>query len=358
MNAHPFDSLELLRSLVLSVVLALILIVPASADISGGICPINQFSVGATSGWISGMTRGLDGDIWFIKPVTSTGYYIVKMTPNGTLTEFSVDGTPFRLAYGSDQNVWYTRSDSGVVSRLTLSGTIAAFPLPGNRSDGITVGADANLWLTDSSGNQIERVNLEGSVTGQFAIPTANSSPSDIVLGADDNLWFIESATNKIGRISTSGIIAEFLTVTPSAYLTNISPGPDGNIWFAETVGCVPYCSYSYYNRITPDGTITRFGSTYPISGITAGSDGNLWAILLLRYNFLLGRIAMDGSLTTYGFPSTYPLLFRYGRDIVSGGDGKIWVGTGETGSYNGQSIEAFDPHKPGCYSYLPWVVR
>ncbi|MBI5030654.1 MAG: hypothetical protein HZB51_09010 [Chloroflexi bacterium] len=355
MDVHATAGPKLLRSLALGILLVLCLIVPTSADTPGGICPINRFPIGATDWYVFGMARGADNHVWFVKPSAANTYHIANMSPDGTLAEVPVDGTPVRLAFTVDQNVWYTRSDSGVVSQLTLSNTINSFPISSTISNGIAVAADGNLWITESASNQIERMTATGTITGQFPVPTADSQLGDIVLGGDGNLWFIEKAAQKIGRISTTGIIAEFATLTPSANLTHITAAPDGNVWFVETVACVPYCSYSYYNRITPDGTIMRFGPTYPIDGIVAGVDGNLWAILRLRYNFLLGRIAMDGTLTTFGSPSTDPYLAHLGNSIAAGGDGKLWVGTG---SYDNQFVETFDPNKLGCFVYMPMVLR
>jgi virginiamycin B lyase len=42
---------------------------------------------------------------------------------------------------------------------------------------------------------------------------------------------------NATGRITTSGVIT--LTPTPSAKSspTDITPGPDGNMWFTEAIG-------------------------------------------------------------------------------------------------------------------------
>src|ERR1700687_3194584 len=46
---------------------------------------------------------------------------------------------------------------------------------------------------------------LKGTIT-EFPIPTAHSSPTEITAGPDGNLWFTESI-GKIGRITTSGAI-------------------------------------------------------------------------------------------------------------------------------------------------------
>lgn len=345
---------QVARVLVPIVGFVLLLVFPVSA-ISAGICPIDRYSVGATDWYIFGMIRGTDSNVWFVKPVASSSYDLANITLDGTRSEFPVAGVPVHLAITSDHAVWYTRSDSGLISQLTLSDTVNSFPISSTQSNGIAVGADGNLWITESSSNQIERVTPTGAVTGQFTIPTADSGPDDIILGGDGNLWFIESAAKKIGYISITGDITEFSTLTPSAELTHIVAGPDGNVWFVETVACSPYCSYSYYDRITPAGTITQFGPTLAIDGIVVGADGNLWTTLRWYFNYLLGRITMDGNLSSFGSPSTDAFRDHPGNALAAGGDGKLWIGTG---GYTDQSIEVFDPNKLGCFAYLPLVGK
>src|SRR6266481_3664009 len=49
---------------------------------------------------------------------------------------------------------------------------------------------------------------LKGTIT-EFPIPTAHSSPTEITAGPNGNLWFTESI-GKIGRITPSGTITEY----------------------------------------------------------------------------------------------------------------------------------------------------
>ena len=86
--------------------------------------------------------------------------------------------------------------------------------------------------------NKIGRITPAGIIT-EFPIPTPHSSPdgSEITAGPDGNLWFAENAANKIGRMTTSGDFTEFAVPTASSGPSAITAGPDGNIWFTEEVG-------------------------------------------------------------------------------------------------------------------------
>src|SRR6266508_3770137 len=103
----------------------------------------------------------------------------------------------------------------------------------------------------------------------EYSIPTAGSVPIGIVSGPDGNLWFTESIGKKIGRITTEGTITEYPTGRcPSA----IASGPDGNLWFTESSGKI--------GRITTEGAITEYPIPTPGStpvGIASAPEGNLW---------------------------------------------------------------------------------
>ena len=114
----------------------------------------------------------------------------------------------------------------------------------------------------------------------EFPVPTANSQPAGITAGPDGALWFTESLANKIGRITTAGVVTnEFPIPTPNG--TNgfpqiITAVPDGALWFTECVAAFGsnQCTSSTIGRITTAGTITQF--SIPVSPliITTGPDG------------------------------------------------------------------------------------
>jgi virginiamycin B lyase len=101
-------------------------------------------------------------------------------------------------------------------------------------------------------GGLVLREALPAQSISEFAIPTADSSPSDITAGPDDALWFTENASNKIGRITTTGVITEFPILTTDSGPYAITAGPDGALWFTEQHG-------NKIGRITTEGVVTEF---------------------------------------------------------------------------------------------------
>jgi virginiamycin B lyase len=203
---------------------------------------------------------------------------------------------------------------------------ISEFALPTNASNPyrIAAGSDGNLWFTEIGGNKIGRITPSGVIT-EFPIPTANSNPQDITAGPDNNLWFTEDAqAGQIGRITTSGAITEFAIPTTSATPAGIIAGPDGNLWFAESVA-------AKIGRSTPAGAITEFAIPGPAAvpfAITAGSDGALW-FTLNSGNTALGRITTSGAITQ----STFPTTNSNPEGIVSGPDGALWFTEASVGN-------------------------
>src|SRR5262245_64901599 len=99
------------------------------------------------------------------------------------------------------------------------------------------------------------------SVT-EFPIPlidVLNSRPEGITRGPDGNLWFAETLADRIGRITPAGVVTQFSLPFLSAP-AEITAGPDGNLWFTEA-------GSSRIGRITPAGVITALAA-----GITPNS--------------------------------------------------------------------------------------
>src|SRR5205807_744608 len=107
----------------------------------------------------------------------------------------------------------------------------------------------------------------------EFPIPTPASGPTNITTGPDGNLWFTEFNADKIGRITPSGILTEF-PVTLGAVPNDITVGPDGALYFTEG-------GLDRIGRITTLGVVTEFSAgitpgSQP-AGITLGPDNALW---------------------------------------------------------------------------------
>ncbi len=150
------------------------------------------------------------------------------------------------------------------------------------------------------------------AITEYSAGITPGSVPFGITAGPDGALWFTESVGNRIGRITTAGVISEYSSgLSANSNPSGIAAGPDGALWFTEAANRI--------GRITTGGVITEYSLTWgPSSAITAGPDGALW--FTESSSNRIGRITTGGVVTDY---YVFPKTLYYG--IAAGSDGALW---------------------------------
>lgn len=95
---------------------------------------------------------------------------------------------------------------------------------------------------------------------------------------------------------------------------SGITGGSDGNVWFIDTLG-------NYVAKVTPGGTFTTYPIPTPSSrpaGITAGPDGNIWFTEWSGNK--IGRITPSGMIAEFPVPS-----LAAPDSITTGPDGNLW---------------------------------
>jgi virginiamycin B lyase len=278
------------------------------------------------------MVLGPDGNLWIAE-----GNNVARVTPTGTLTEFSPTstGAMHAIVLGPDGNLWIAASANGpgpVIYRVSPNGQFTTFGVPQVSPwgysldvDGIAVGPDSNLWFTE--GPTIVEMSADGHVINQWTLPNPDNPDNaplgpinvahEIATGPDGNLWFSagDSANAYLGRITPSGAIHLF-----QASAGVFAAGPDGNLWFTEATGSGQVEKIA---RMTPSGQITEF--PMPVAGtgnvdIIAGPDGNLWFTEI--HANAIGRITPAGVIDSYPVPDAYGGLFW---PLAVGSDHNIW---------------------------------
>ncbi len=124
--------------------------------------------------------------------------------------------------------------------------------------------------------------------------------------------------------------ITEFPIPKAGLLPAGITAGPDGALWFAAGVG-----SPASIGRIATDGTITTFPLTStganPVSfgnanSLVTGPDGALW---FTTSEHLLGRITTSGTVTAFTAPGAEASTLG----ITAGPDGALWFTEGIGGA-------------------------
>jgi virginiamycin B lyase len=289
-------------------------------------------------------------------PMTPVNTFVGKMSVFHVPTPYSLPGT---ITVGPDGNLWFpaiassnfgTNRPSGAIGRMTPAGMLSIFTLPTLNSypRQITVGPDGNLWFTAAQGSghvvygvdtppkfsetlgEIGRITPAGKF-GRFSLPSSQAYPDGITSGPDGNLWFTEtvnrgskSSISKIGRISPSGTITEFPLSMLADSARYITAGPDGNLWFTiqSSKGSNAVCKIG---RMTPQGAITIFtpGNLYIAGDITSGPDHNLW----FSSGYYIGRITPAGKVSEFSLPG-HDYSRATAGGITAGSDGALWFAT------------------------------
>jgi streptogramin lyase len=175
---------------------------------------------------------------WFTEPGVDRLAYA---TTSGAIVEFSTGITsgaaPQSLAVGPDNNIWFTEPGTDSIGRLIpASGQITEFRTgisPGAIPLDIAAGSDGALWFTESGLRKIGRIDVSGNVIEYDA--GFAGFPHSIAPGID-GMYFTQPAGNAVSRIQLDNgyVTRATLGIAPSAAPTDISPGPNGLLWFTE----------------------------------------------------------------------------------------------------------------------------
>ncbi|HEV3165438.1 MAG TPA: Ig-like domain-containing protein [Isosphaeraceae bacterium] len=275
--------------------------------------------VAQNGGYLSHITTGPDGNLWFTDNTTSK---IGRITPQGAVTEWALPQytSPGGIAAGSDGALWFTEENKNAIGRITTAGAITSFPLPPGLHvpDGIVAGPDGALWFTEDQASNVGRITTAGVVT-EFPLPVRGfPAESDITVGPDGSLWEVRSLESTIDRIAPNGAATEFALTDPNGHPDSITAGPDGALWFT-----VP--DTSMIGRISTTGVMTEFpvDPSHQVAprGITLGPDGNLWFASGGLVDGSIGRITPSGTITL--FPAPYDGYTP--STLTTGPDGNLW---------------------------------
>jgi streptogramin lyase len=170
-----------------------------------------------------------------------------------------------------------------------------------------------------------DRCLLSGGIT-EFMFSPAAGDPTDITAGPDGNLWFplAHMGTNThfsdfMGRITPDGVLTLFPIPESDTLVTSmrITAGPDGNLW---------YSGEGIIGRMTTSGIVSVFALAGYSNAITSGPDGNVWFTeeafsTGATTTSAIGRITPAGQITLFTLPT--PNVEALG--IVTGPDGNLW---------------------------------
>lgn len=259
---------------------------PGEIDTAGN---FKQFALGNGNGYLWGITSGSDGNLWMAAPNVQKAGQVIKMTPLGEATYYTIPGNaasgPWSITSGPDGNIWFGDPPGTGIGQLTPDGQLTVFPLPNGmrRTGQIKPGPDGNLWFVNGRFSNHMYICKLGKITPSgviqdYLVSRNCQGINDLTAAPDGHIWFTNG--NQIGRMTVNGFHKEYPIPESGATAIGIAVGPDNNIWFTESNG---YTSQGWIVRAMLRNPSQMTEYPLPMSGwqdayfITAGSDGNMW---------------------------------------------------------------------------------
>ena len=268
-------------------------------------------------------------DIFEKQPVPKSGWISTTIPPLESGKTMDTEA----LTLDAHKNVWFVGEDYpygvSAITRVTMNQKVTSHQIT-TLGTSITAGSDQNLWVTGLNDGIVARVTPAGVET-DFSVTTPDESLSGISSGPDGALWFTECSNSNpsgLGRIDTAGSYTFF----PVGCQNVVTGGPDGNIWYGNGT--------SMYN-MTPQGV---FIGQYPVGlpnfdGVTTGTDGALWLVGggINSVDSQVIRVTMSGTVTKYPNPHTNHQLLS----IAAAPDGILWM---YDQAFTTKNLITFDP--------------
>ena len=262
-----------------------------------------------------------------------------------------------------------SKTNSAVMGQL---GTITKYLAPPDLGDigGLVQAPDGSVWFTASGANGVGNIVklTTGGTFVEYPLSSAFTTPIAITFGPDGNIWFTETVgspgvvasqarfanVGRIGTITPSGGISEYGVSASVALLVGIVTGPDHNLWAIDRAA-------NQVLRVTVSGLVKAYQMPTPNSepnSIAVGPDGNLWITEI--YAGELARMTTSGIFTEFKLPGSSDAPVR----IAAGPDGNLWVteagrfgGGGGPGKVakvttSGDFIEYLVPEKRGVVGF------
>lgn len=308
--------------------------------------------------------------------------------PGYVWTNFRLPGldAPGGIAFGPDGKVWMTIFSPAAIATMNVDGSgyrKFSDPFPGSAPWMITAGSDGNMWFTDMGNGMIGRVTPTGNIT-EFALPGSPGGGWAILSAADGRVYFTTQGGPPIGKLP---LPADIGTTYPSVpYVGWFSPndplgtlklhrlpsdgmglttGPDGSVWFAYTVHFhdvlrSPLPFDSGVGRISRSGTLTQypFPKGHSVSAIGLGSDGDVftsdhgwvWQPQLPAF----GRFSTTDPLGTLRFfdQGIVPAMNHF-ASITRARDGNVYV-TDDASHHAGRWYGVYQVTPDGTITEIP----
>jgi len=305
------------------------LVLPVTNTPVGASVTINGTQITEYTGFDApyGITKGPDGNIWFVDQGSST-VYAINPASGSLVYQYPIsEDDLFDITTGSDAALWVTDQTNGGVDRVTTGGVIAQYtPNAGLHPQGIVSAPDGTMWFADNTSGGLWNLTVGGGFTQAPFEPDGTPAEVAYDTNASYNVWFAE--TNYLGAYDSTSQAVSQSVVPDGDNAQYVAVGSDGNVWVTAYGGTTPFVGF-----VNPSGsppfsvtTIALAAGATPL-GITAGVDNAMWFVD--PGTNAIGEVSLSThTVTTFPIPTSS----SGAREIVTGPDGSLWFTEYNTG--------------------------
>ncbi len=228
----------------------------------------------------------------------------------GGVTEYALPQPlrdPNTPAVAQDGSVWFgEESVPGVAHFYPSNGTLVEYKWPGNYSASPSTGGlcgfkseiwgvalwGGKVWGSDTTGNQLVSLDPSSGQISAVKLQTNPSYPYTLTPGPDGNLWFAELFNGKIGVLSANGTVREFsLPGGTYAYPAQVIFANSTTGYYSGVGGRQPDTGGVYSFNLSRFSPTLVGGQTLNEPSSIAVASGALWVALhgsssVAGYNF------------------------------------------------------------------------
>ena len=297
-------------------------------------CPVSSSAVGTPftgTLWIQYSTRArgggqlseigrFSGSVQGTGSAGSVGNVWVADYNSGILTKLSSSGTtigtytytnPRDIAIDANGNVWIT--EGSAVAEFSSSLTLLRTYYAPTTTEGLAIDANGNVWVTTYDTPNVLELSNSGTLIGTYA--DGSSGYGGIAIDANGNVWFANGFSASVTKLSSSGTLLGTYYPAPSSGPYGLAIDANGNVWVTNSGG-------GYVTKLSSSGV--QIG-TYTVGsgpeGIAIDANGNVW-------------VADSGSGTVTELSSSGATIGTYTvgtnpEGIAIDANGNVWVADG-----------------------------
>ncbi len=191
------------------------------------------------------------------------GTTVLKITPDAHADTFNnACSAPDGLAFDAEGNLYISNYATGVISRITTSGTKTVYATGFNKPSALGFDSNGNLYVSNYGGTTVSKITSAGIVS---TYASGFNAPLGLVFDPEGNLYVSNYNTGIVNKVLPDGTSTVFASVPNGAgsKIQYLVRGASGNLY-------LPAYGHNKIYKITADGIVSVFAGT----GVAGGKDG------------------------------------------------------------------------------------